>query len=302
MPRFKPAAGAKIRVSLPGVHKPIAGCSHEARIALAGAGFSAAAPTPPPRGFTLTELLVTTAIIMALASMTAAAVAAAGANRKKLQTRTLIAKLDSIVAAQYASYASRNVDVAPGTTRGETLRTIARGDLPDDWSTVAALAGKSSADLTIHQRAYAAIWNSISDAKRQIVPAEHSDAECLFLAVMHGGLSDCLDCESLRIDVGDDDGDGMPEFLDAWNNPVGFILEPQKLQLPPGSGKTFFSSTLPFDPVVATSLDAKGGMMRPLIVSAGPNGAFGLEADALPIPGSVDHLDNLTNFDAEARP
>lgn len=302
MPRFKPALVAKLRMSLPEADNPLGCRADEATLEPAGAGFSGTARAPRPRGFTLTELLVTVAIITALASMTAAAVSAAGGNRKKLQTRTLIAKLDSIIAAQYASYASRNVDVAPGTTRGETLRTIARGDLPDTWSTVAALAGKSSTDLTIHQRAYVDIWKSIGDQKKQIVPAEHADAECLFLAVMHGGLSDCLDCESLRIDVGDKDGDGMPEFLDAWNNPVGFILEPQKLQLPPGSGKDFFSATLPFDPVVASSLDTRGGMMRPLIVSAGPNGAFGLLRSAGPIPGSTDHLDNLTNFDEEARP
>ena len=254
-----------------------------------------------PRGFTLTELLVASAIVLALASMTAAAVSASGGHRKKLQTRALISKIDSIIEAQYSSYAGRNVDVASGSDRGAVLRGLARGDLPDQWSVVAELAAKPTSELTPHQQAYVAVWNSLDSQARQGIAVLNSSAECLFLAVMHGGLSDCLDCASLRIDVGDVDGDGMPEFLDAWGRPIGFVLEPQGLQLPPGSGKNFFASVLPFEPVVVTRLDAKGGLIRPLVVSAGPDGAFGLTAGAAPEAGSTASRDNLTNFDEEAR-
>lgn len=252
-------------------------------------------------GFTLVEVLVVVAISMALASMAAAAVSAASGSRKKLQTRAVIAKIDAIIDAQYASYAGRNVDAASGTARGEVLRAMARGDLPDNWGVVRDLAARSAADLTPHQKAYVAVWNSIDDQAKQAVAVEHAGAECLFLAVTHGSLADCLDCDSLRIDVGDADKDGMPEFLDAWDKPIGFVLQPKQLQLPAGSGKAFFASALPFDPVMPASLDARGGLMRPLIVSAGPDGGLGLQADAAPIAGSSEHLDNLTNFDEEAR-
>ncbi len=252
-------------------------------------------------GFSLTELLVAVSIMLMLATLSAAAVSLAGGNSKKLRTRTLIAKLDSIVVAQYTSYAGRNVDAATEVDRGAALRAIARGDLPDTWGIVSALSGTTPATLTPSQKAYVAVWNSLDDQTKQLVAADHAGAECLFLAVTHGGLADCLDCDSLRIDVGDADGDGMPEFLDAWNRPVGFILEPRKLRLPPGSGTDYFSSALPFDPVVVTTLDARGGMMRPLIMSAGPDGDYGLEADAAPKVGSLASRDNLTNFDEEAR-
>lgn len=258
-------------------------------------------PLARVRGFSLIELLVSVAIILALGSMAAAAVSAANGHQKKLRTRALIAKIDSIVASQYESYAGRNVEATTNADRGEILRGISRGDLPDSWTVVTGLAAKPEAELTPHQRAYAAVWKSISDQARQTIAAENASAECLFLAVMHGGLSDCLDCDSLRIDVGDEDGDDMPEFLDAWGHPIGFVLEPGKLQLPAGSGKDFFSSALPFDPVVATTLETKGGLMRPLIVSAGPDGGYGLESNAAPTPGSTEAIDNLTNFDEEAR-
>jgi type II secretory pathway pseudopilin PulG len=252
-------------------------------------------------GFSLTELLVAIVIVMALAALTTAAVSAASGNQKKLRTRALIAKLDAIVASQYESYASRNVDAASGTARGAVLRGIARGDLPDRWSVVADLATKATSELTPPQQAYVAIWKSLSDQSKQTVGREQEGAECLFLAVMHGGISDCLDCASLHIDVGDQDGDTMPEFLDAWETPIGFVLDPKKLRLPPDSGKDFFSSSLPFDPVVATTIEAKGGTMRPLIFSAGPDNASGLLPDAGPTPASNEHADNLTNFDEEAK-
>jgi len=247
-------------------------------------------------GLTLTELLVAMSIVLVLASMAVAAVAAAGGHQKKVRTRALIAKIDAIITPQYESYAGRNVDATSGSARGAKLREMVTGDLPDSWDVVAALAAKPESDLTPHQRAYVAAWTSID---RSTVAARNAAAECLFLAVMHGGLADCLDCESLRIDVGDTDGDNMPEFLDAWGNPIGFVLMPRGLELPPGGGKKFFSATLPFDPVVGTMLDAK--VSRPLVVSAGPDGAFGLGADASPAAGSSENRDNLTNFDEEAR-
>lgn len=253
------------------------------------------------RGFSLPELLVAVAIMMALGAMAAGAVSAASGHQKKLRTRALIAKIDSIVAAQYASYAGRNVEATTSTDRGAVLRAMAQGDLPDDWADVTALVSKPTAQLTAHQRAYVAVWNSIDSQSRQAVSAANSAAECLFLAVMHGGLADCLDCDSLRIDVGDTDGDNMPEFLDSWGHPIGFVLEPKKLRLPAGSSEDFFSSAQPFDPVVATTLEAKGGLMRPLIVSTGPDGGYGLQPDAAPTPGSTENVDNLTNFDEEAR-
>ncbi|MFM7138605.1 MAG: fibronectin type III domain-containing protein [Planctomycetota bacterium] len=350
-------------------------------------------------GFTLPELLVTMTIIVMLASLAAAAVSQASGSKKKLRTRSLIAKINAIVSSQYESYAGRNVAAitksqflqaaagdrrvdlkweqahlnpggnlveyrvewsnnggltwpniaqVPGRShsvtqltngvkytfrvttlingrvgesatvaaiplsRGELLRKMARADLPDDWAVVQELAdlyavetgtGVLSGDsqLTSRQRAYVAIWSAIPAQARPSIAAEHSAAECLFLAVMHGGLSNCLDCDALRIDVGDQDSDGMPEFLDDWGNPIGFILQPKNLQLPPGSRTNFFSPALPFDPVTATALDSAGGLVRPLIVSAGSDGAFGLMTDGGPVAGSTESFDNLTNFDEEAR-
>jgi len=256
------------------------------------------APAALRQAFSLVEVLVAVAVMLALGSMTLAAVSGASGSGKKARTRAIIAKLDSIIMAQYESYAGRNVAATSDAARGEVLRTLAKGDLPDNWSTVATLAAKPESDLTPHQRAYVAVWKSVDQAQ---VVASNGSPECLFLAVMHGGLADCLDCDSLRIEVGDTDNDGMPEFLDAWNRPIGFVYAPSGFRLPFNSNTNFFSSALPFDPVVATAMEAKGGLMRPLIVSAGTDGALGLAPDASRMPGSNESRDNLTNFDEEAK-
>jgi prepilin-type N-terminal cleavage/methylation domain-containing protein len=251
------------------------------------------------RGFSLTELLVVVAIVLMLTSLAGAAISAASSSQKKFRTKTLISKLDSIVGAQYADYGSRTIGGAAGSDRGTLLRAMAQGDLPDSWAIVSDLATANTADLTPHQRTYVAVWSSIGDQQR--VMATNAGAECLFMIVMQGGIADCLDCRGLQAEIGDQDGDGMPEFLDAWGTPVGFVLWPSGLRLPADSGTSFFASTLPFEPIVPSVNDAKGGLMRPLVFSAGPDREYGIDAQARPLPGASAHTDNLTNFDEEAK-
>jgi len=114
--------------------------------------------------------------------------------------------------------------------------------------------------------------------------------------VMQGGIADCLDCRMPRIEIGDEDGDGMPEFIDAWGKPVCYVLKPTGLRLPAGSATPFFTTAEPFDSAVPSLGAAKGGLMRPLIYSTGPDRIAGISAtDARPLPSATEHADNLTN-------
>lgn len=254
---------------------------------------------PGRRGYSLTELLVVTTIILVLTSLLATAVLSVQSRQKKYRTEALLEKLDGIVSAHYSAYASRNVAVPSNQSRGDVLRALATGDLPDDWAQVEAMAAQASVDtLTPHQRAYRAVWTSI--ANPQQVKQANGSAECLFMIVMQGGIADCLDCRMSRIDVGDQDGDNMPEFLDAWGMPIGFVLWPTGLRLPAGSAAPFFASAPPFDSAVPSLGDAKGGLLRPLIFSMGPDRAAGYGTAASPLPGATECADNITNFEQEA--
>lgn len=252
------------------------------------------------RGFTLTELLVALAIMLVMVSMAAGAISASRTRQKRIATEALIAKIDAIISAYYSGFASRSVNSVSADDRGAVLRGQVAGDLPESWVAVAELA-MADEPLTGPQQAYVAVLlaNQGRSTFDLIRLNEMGNAECLFMIIMQGGVSGCLDCRSLRLNVGDVDGDSNPEFLDAWGTPIGFILWPSELRLPADSRDRFFSTALPFDPVMPAATDARGGLMRPLIYSAGPDRAYGLRPDAGPLPGSVD---NITNFDAEAKP
>lgn len=283
------------------------------------------------RGFTLTELLVTVAIILGLMTLIGGAVSAARGSQKKQATQSLINRLNVILQQQYSTYASRLVTSATTPAlRGEALRKMVTADMPDNWADVRAIAsgtvrllpsGTATFPLNATQRAYASYFNSVTPS------ADLEDAECLFMIVMMGGIADCLDCGSLSLaDKGDNDGDNAEEFHDAWGNPIRFVLWPAGLELPVGSGTRFFSVTAPFSS--GSSIAAPGGVMRPLIFSAGPDGlaTIGVAQSSHLVTGSncgnpafppvlqfgsflppasdpADRrADNLTNFDDEAKP
>lgn len=281
--------------------------------------------------FTLTELLVVIATVILLMSLVLAGVSAARSSQRKNQTRVTISKINDILMNQWRTYPSQFG--APVVVR----RRIT-GDLPPNWNDVYYMsATNTSFPSTRAQRTYVSAWqaalanaraNGLPDG-RSVVDADDflskcsekfADDECIFLAVMHGGFAGCLDCAGLRYgkDFLDTDDDGWNEFVDAWGNPLSFILWPVGLQKPDGTN--FFNAT--------SSTDTLTFGMRPFVFSAGPDGKYGIEMGGttsspgignLSLDGNCgnpnyslyttlgspssdrDAADNLTNFDAEFR-
>jgi prepilin-type N-terminal cleavage/methylation domain-containing protein len=275
------------------------------------------------RGFSMTELLVAVSIVLVLMTLVGGGVSAARGAQKKQATQALIAKLDQIITKQLEVYSVRHVssarlDEVPGlqaipdkaAARAWYIRrNIITADLPDRWSDVEYLANHTDylnpalnappqfpqAHLTAAQRAYIGIWRSFTAGQRQTVGDTYAGAECLFMIIMQGGIANCLDCAAITsAHVGDKDGDGAPEFHDAWGNPIGYLLWPAAVELPPGSGAPFFSGTRQlFPPIQGGQLASRpvsrpdGTLltlsptlgMRPLIYSAGPNGEYGFERE-----------------------
>jgi prepilin-type N-terminal cleavage/methylation domain-containing protein len=297
---------------------------------------------PSRPAFTLTELLVVIAIILLLMTLLGGAVSAARSGAKISSTRATIDKLNTIVTTQLATYDSRRVDIPASLPSGIPTRSSYRawfirrnmitGDMPDRWTDVQYMATPANGWVpqSPAQRAYISIWNAAA-----IPPTStYAGAECLFMIVMRGGIADCLDCGGLRTtDIGDKDNDGMPEFWDAWGNPIGFILWPYAVELPAGSGSRFFTGTRsPSDPFASSGhLPTPALGLRPLIYSAGPDGEYSLDrqsetgnlnagsnpvgrdcgnwgiaptslAGGRSLVDGIDYrADNITNFDAEAK-
>lgn len=249
-------------------------------------------------GFTLIEMMVAAAIVMLLVGVTASAAAAARGGQKRSKTAADIAKLDAVIQHHFTWCQSLRL---PGTgSRADLVARRISGDMPDNWTDVATLASAMNSPdtrrlLSGPQLTYAGIWRRFGTQPT----ADVADAECLYMIVMRGGLADCLACSELEgIGIGDTDKDGAMEFLDAWGNPIRFVLWPEAFELPPGTA--FFPG---------------GARTRPLIFSAGPDGLGTTAVNAggnLPTKagglgglaggGSTDRrLDNITNFDAEAK-
>lgn len=281
---------------------------------------------PSRPAFTLTELLVVVAIILGLMTLLGSAVSAARTGAKVSSTRATIEKLNTVLTTQLATYDSRPAPRPAGIvyTTGSAARSPARawyirrsmitGDLPDRWTNVEYMYNNSDLyaspvapatlqfpkeSLTSPQKTYLGIWNSVVTAgQAATVKANNSSAECLFMIIMRGGIADCLDCGALKTSqIGDQDGDGMPEFWDDWNNPIGFLLWAPDLELPSGSGLQFFSG--PRRPTPFLGEDQNGNALldsgedvngngrldavtpalglRPLVYSGGPDGKNGYE-------------------------
>lgn len=183
------------------------------------------------RGFTLVELLVVMVIISMLASIALVAMWGAQEEARIQRTRAQIAKIHEILLPQFEAYPSRPVrlppNLAPGDRRRDRLlilRDFMRMEFPDRQSdlltdplfpAIPKPALRRTLELRLSQLEGMGngAWNPI-----------HEQAECLYL------ILSCLrfeDRDALSYfrdsEIGNVDGDAVPEILDGWGNPIGFL-------------------------------------------------------------------------------
>jgi hypothetical protein len=117
--------------------------------------------------------------------------------------------------------------------RLDMLRDYMRMEMPDRWSDVYSQPLPSTAYRPIPRPAassayatrYAAVtgqnFNSLTAAPGIDV---FQNAECLYMIVMEAIAQDGDARDVFRPDdVADTDGDGFPEFIDAWGTPIRFL-------------------------------------------------------------------------------
>jgi prepilin-type N-terminal cleavage/methylation domain-containing protein len=216
-------------------------------------GTTAGARTAPPaiqypatsiqhRGVTLIELLITMTImaIIAAAILGTAAAAIEGAREKK--TQSLVTKLHTLLMERYASYETRRVEIkqdwvtlidSASTTpieRGQFLadlrllaqRELMKYEMPDRWSDVI----RGPIGSTVRAPVFLIRQPPLAQAYYQRslnATDDHEGAECLYLTVMLAtGDGDARTLFSKQ-EIGDVDGDGAPEFIDGWGNPIEYL-------------------------------------------------------------------------------
>lgn len=259
------------------------------------------------RAFTLVELLIVLAIIAILASLVLGALYASQEKAKAEQTRRTIAKLDSIIRARWDTYRTRRVNIAP-RDKNENFRTYARtqllarwalqrGDLPDRYSDIFNPNPSTLADAYKEAIQYFRdLYNVQNDPDvslndyLELIDDENQSAECLYLIVTVGLNPGDL-VQFSESEVGDTDGDGMPEFLDGYGQPISFLrwapgfesdLQPRNPRTSPdpldplGVARNVGKSPLVKPSNGSPDPDDFGFKLYPLIFSPGPDGENGI--------------------------
>jgi prepilin-type N-terminal cleavage/methylation domain-containing protein len=242
--------------------------------------------------FTLIELMVTLVIVAILSSLTLGGLAVTRQRAKTDKTKSTIRKIHEAVVPHYESYLRRRVPMAGASgPQGRLVRTrqLMMFEMPDSWADV-AVSGTTEAGTLISSnivptfawngvtRAYGAYHEAMLAKSGAAFRSDFPSSECLYMIVSHGlGEPDVM--EQFRADeIGDVDGDGAPEFIDGWGQPIAFIRWPVGFQSPIQSRNAVLQPD-PFDPYkVSTPVAYPSGSQQdyavtPLIISGGPDGA-----------------------------
>lgn len=270
--------------------------------------------------FTLVEMLTVVTIIGILASTILFALFKATQEAKIARTKAQVQRLHQLLLTRWESYRTRPIRFAipPGTTprnaarmRLDALRDLMRMELPDCktdvtdnpvtiWNTTTSLARPALSREYLRRSTAATGWTE-----------QFAGAECLYMIIASIRENGTSGLDFLQSgEIGDVDGDGMPEILDAWGNPIVFVRWPAGFVAHPGADYLTGTaddipaySTLqvadatgspdPFDPLQVdprntnppTTVSMKSSVggsetykycfaLYPLICSAGPDGLY----------------------------
>jgi len=206
-------------------------------------------------GFTLMELLVVIMVISVLASSMLFAMYGAVQQAKESRTKTQIAKLHELLMTRWDSYRTRAVRVQglPNAARREArtvatarllaLRELMRLELPDRKEDVLDPITEPARGVIFFAYGGSNVYIPRPACNRQylrtvanlVTPAnlvlgatqwtdQYDDSECLYMIIasMQDITANGLDFLH-ESEIGDTDGDGMPEILDSWGNPISFL-------------------------------------------------------------------------------
>ncbi len=267
------------------------------------------------RGFTLIELLTVIAIIGMLGAISITTVRSAIQSAKETQTRTTVAKIDSVITGIYEKYQYRRLDVSGSNpkqlalNRVYKIRDLLRCDLPCAQQEVVANSlynADGANDCTPLQSVYRNALNGI-DASRPGA-FDNVNAELLYLVVMNADPEARSTFSDREVD--DTNNNGLMEFVDGWGKPIrwmrwapGLLLSDRQPPCYGGDDVVLPEDADPFDPLeaVQNSIDdgdftsderGAGWFLVPYVYSAGSDGEYGLVDSAEVFGGVGDDIND----------
>jgi hypothetical protein len=235
-------------------------------------------------------MLITITIIGILAAGVTAALQGARETAKAAKTKTTITKLHYVIMARYDSYRTRRVPVdtkglppqQAALVRVNAIRDLIRMEMPDRWSDVYR---ENASGVTIPTPLVLQDQPSISlrylrlgkKGSAGVASQNMPSAEFLYMIVM--AIPEAAE-QFQNTEIGDYDGDGLPEFIDGWGRPIKLLRWPVGFYnaLEGDSDLHPNDPTDPSNPCDPDTFDPQniiGGYATfPLIYSAGPDGKY----------------------------
>ncbi len=131
---------------------------------------------------------------------------------------------------------------------------------------------------------------------------ENEGAECLYLIMTTSFIGGAPAIELIPSNyIGDTDGDGLSEILDGWGRPLGFVRWPIGYADPDASIDTSIPDDFDLLRVdfgyIVTGVEAPWSL-RPLVISAGQDGEFGVSFNAVDDSSVVKNFSYQSGTDA----
>lgn len=271
---------------------------------------------PRRRGVTLVELMVICAILGVLMGMVLFALQGATEQARADRTRAQVVKINDLIMERWEGYRQRPLPMRKAYSANESASVIATDRLYTTWELMRMELPERIAD--VRQPAVflknpsggplqPALWRAYRKKAEALTGAsftnwptmtdngggaditgvwtdEYSNAECLYLilATIRDGETNGLDFFP-NSEIGDLDGDGMPEILDGWKRPIRFLRWAPGFTTAAGAPTNMQTGDAvnqhdPFDPL---KLYPTNFALFPLIYSAGPDGRWGVNGGAI---------------------
>lgn len=240
--------------------------------------------------FTLVELLVVMGVLAMLSSLVLVGLSSAAEQARANRTRSQVQKIHELLMPRWEDYRYRRVEAsktatnvrARQTARVDRIRQLMRMEMPCRIEDVQygvgntpVAFGSETTEPALWRRYRRAVSNRAGSFSSWSDTNE--DAECLYMIIesIQVGETNGLDFFKPS-EIGDTDGDDMPELLDGWGSPIhflrwapGFVAPRSNLHRP--------DSPDPFDPLGVRGGRTMNGNLYthfplfPLIISEGPD-------------------------------
>lgn len=304
-------------------------------------------PVRSRRGFTLIELLVVISIIGVLAALGFAIYNQTVGGQQSSNTETNLRQVHLVLKQQWEKVASDAQREKPSDLVVQLARNADGSESPERAKVIwTKLRLMEAFPQTFQEITSAPLYQPTGNPPRIPIPPgrqkhvstyqrqltgrtgttnpRSESAACLYMAlsINRGGVALAGDAQSSASAL-DSDGDGLREFIDGWNNPIGFFRFPTGNAELRDRTQTSSNARLrnygdPLDPngtLIATtwpaaSYNAFRSVVHapsagpgtkpayhvvPALVSAGPNGELGLGSD-MSVTNADQANDNIYSF------